>query len=49
MPLYARLKSGTYYVSVLYGRAGVCKMVSAQYLKKDLMYPQQIWYTEAQV
>ena len=34
--LYTLLKNGTYYVIALYGRAGVCKMVSAQYLKKYL-------------
>ena len=35
----------TYYVIAL--QAGVCKMVSAQYLKNYLMYPHQIWYTKA--
>ena len=35
-----------YYVIAYYGRAGVCRMVSAKYLKKFLTYPHQICYTE---
>ena len=34
-------------IIALYGRAGVDKMVSTEYLAKCFTYPHQIWYTEA--
>ena len=43
---YINLKNGADYAIEMCRWADVCKMVFAHYLKKYLMYPHQICYTE---